>query len=162
MSGYYGQPEATAATLRPDGWLRTGDLATMDSRGYLRITGRLKEMIIRGGMNLYPREIEDVLFNHPEVSQIAVIGLPDEKWGEIVAAVVLPKTPDAPPSIDELYRYCRANLSPQKTPERWFIVPGYPLTPSGKVQKNVLQDWIREGRIEPEAWVRPVSQAGAA
>lgn len=162
MSGYYGQPEATAATLQPDGWLRTGDLATMDSRGYLKITGRLKEMIIRGGMNLYPREIEDVLFNHPEVSQIAVIGLPDEKWGEIVAAVVLPKTPEAPPAVDELYRHCRANLSPQKTPERWFIVPGYPLTPSGKIQKNILQDWIREGRIEPETWTRPVSQAGAA
>ncbi len=161
MSGYYGQPEATRAALRPDGWLRTGDLAMMDSRGYLRITGRLKEMIIRGGMNLYPREIEDVLFVHPEVSQIAVIGLPDEKWGEIVAAVVLPKSPDAPPSIDELYRYCRANLSPQKTPERWFIVPQYPLTPTGKIQKNVLQDWIREGRIAAENWSRPVSSASA-
>lgn len=159
MSGYYGQPEATRAALLPDGWLRTGDLATMDSRGYLRITGRLKEMIIRGGMNLYPREIEDVLFSHPEVAQIAVIGLPDEKWGEIVAAVVLPKNPAAPPSIEALYNHCRANLSPQKTPERWFIVPQYPLTPTGKIQKNVLQDWIKEGRIAPEDWVRPVSKA---
>src|SRR5690606_21446443 len=90
MKGYYGQPEATAAALTPDGWLRTGDLCTMDENGYMRIAGRLKEMIIRGGMNLYPKEIEEVIFDHPQVSQVAVLGLPDDTWGEIVAAVVLP------------------------------------------------------------------------
>lgn len=161
MIGYYGQPEATANTIRPDGWLRTGDLGTMDARGYVKITGRLKDMIIRGGMNLYPKEIEDVLFDHPEVGQIAVIGLPDEKWGEIVAAVVMPKKLDAPPSIDTLYGWCRANLSPQKSPERWFIVREYPLTSTGKIQKNVLQDWVREGRITPENWTRPASKTAA-
>lgn len=155
MTGYYGQPEANAAAITPDGWLRTGDLGTMDGRGYVRITGRLKDMIIRGGMNLYPKEIEDLLFEHPEVAQIAVVGLPDEKWGEIVAAVVLPKSPSAPPSVDDLYAYSRKSLSPQKAPERWFFVDKYPLTATGKIQKNVLQDWIAAGDIAPEAWTRP-------
>ena len=136
MTGYYGQPEASLATIRPDGWLRTGDLGTMDARGYLKITGRLKDMIIRGGMNLYPKEIEDVLFDHPSVSQIAVVGIPDEKWGEIVAAVVMSKNPEKPPTADELYAYCRANLSPQKAPERWFFVRQYPLTSTQDPKKR--------------------------
>lgn len=155
MTGYYRQPEGSAATIRQDGWLRTGDLGSMDSRGYLKITGRLKDMIIRGGMNLYPKEIEDVLFAHPEVSQIAVVGVPDERWGEVVAAVVMPGPGAARPRVDDLYAYSRANLAPQKTPELWFFVDKYPLTPTGKIQKNILQQWIRDGRIAPEAWSRP-------
>jgi fatty-acyl-CoA synthase len=161
MTGYYQLAEATKAAIRPDGWLRTGDLGAMDSRGYLRITGRLKDMIIRGGMNLYPKEIEDVLFEHPEVAQIAVVGVPDDTWGEIIAAVVLPKEPDAAPPVDQLYTYCRAYLSPQKTPERWFFVERYPLTSTGKIQKNVLLEWIKEGRITPQPWTRP-RKSGAA
>lgn len=159
MTGYHAQPEVTAKTIVEGGWLRTGDLATMDSRGYLKITGRLKEMIIRGGMNLYPKEIEDTLFDHPEVGQIAVIGLPDEKWGEIVAAIILPARPEAPPSVDDLFHFARSRLSPQKTPERWFFVPQYPLTPTGKIQKNVLAEWIAEGRITPADWVRSTMSA---
>lgn len=161
MTGYYQLAEATKAAIRPDGWRRTGDLGAMDSRGYLRITGRLKDMIIRGGMNLYPKEIEDVLFEHPEVAQIAIVGVPDDTWGEIIAAVVLPKEPDAAPPVDQLYTYCRANLSPQKTPERWFFVERYPLTSTGKIQKNVLLEWIKEGRITPQPWTRP-RKSGAA
>jgi len=160
MTGYYRQPAATKAAIRPDGWLRTGDLGTLDARGYLRITGRLKDMIIRGGMNLYPKEIEDVLFGHPGVAQIAVIGVPDETWGEIVAAVVMPKASGTAPSVDQLYAYCRANLSPQKAPERWFFVDQYPLTSTGKIQKNVLLDWVKAGKIAPEAWTRP-AKSGA-
>lgn len=159
MQGYYGQPVATAAAITEDGWLRTGDLATMDANGYFCITGRLKEMIIRGGMNLYPKEIEDLLFDHPGVAQIAVLGLPDDTWGEIVAAVVQAKDKAAPPSADELYAFARANLSPQKTPEKWFFVEGYPMTPTGKIQKNVLADWIAEGRITACEWQRPVRQS---
>jgi fatty-acyl-CoA synthase len=159
MTGYYGQPEATKATIRPDGWLRTGDLGTLDERGYVKITGRLKDMIIRGGMNLYPKEIEDVLFDHPGVGQIAVVGVPDEKWGEIVAAVVVPKNAEAPPTADELYAYCRANLAPQKAPERWFFVRNFPLTSTGKIQKNVLGDWIKTNTIKPEEWVRPAGKS---
>lgn len=156
MRGYYGQPEATAAALTKDGWLRTGDLCTMDENGYLRIAGRLKEMMIRGGMNLYPKEIEEVLFDHPKVSQVAVLGLPDETWGEIVAAVVLPRSVDDCPAAEDLYAYCRKNLSPQKTPEKWFFVQSYPMTPTGKIQKNVLADMIQAGELAEAVWVRPV------
>lgn len=156
MKGYYGQPEATAAALTPDGWLRTGDLCTMDENGYMRIAGRLKEMIIRGGMNLYPKEIEEVIFDHPKVSQVAVLGLADDTWGEIVAAVVLPRSGDDCPSAEELYSYCRQNLSPQKTPEKWFFVESYPLTATGKIQKNVLADMIAAGELAESAWARPV------
>lgn len=156
MKGYYGQPEATVAALTPDGWLRTGDLCTMDENGYMRIAGRLKEMIIRGGMNLYPKEIEEVIFDHPKVSQVAVLGLPDDTWGEIVAAVVLPCAGDDCPSAEELYAYCRKNLSPQKTPEKWFFVQSYPMTATGKIQKNVLADMIRAGELAETAWARPV------
>ncbi|MGE0232207.1 MAG: class I adenylate-forming enzyme family protein, partial [Flavobacteriaceae bacterium] len=162
MKGYYGQPEATAAVLMPDGWLRTGDLGTMDERGYFKITGRLKEMIIRGGMNLYPQEIENVLFDHPAVGQIAVVGVPNEQWGEIVAAVVLAKDQSALPSVDELYAHCRANLSPQKTPEQWFFVNEYPLTATGKIQKNVILEWISEARITPVNWAKPEKAAKTA
>lgn len=144
MTGYHGQPEATAKTIIEGGWLRTGDLATMDSRG---------------GIKLYPKKIEDTLFDHPEVGQIAVIGLPDEKWGEIVAAIILPARPEAPPSVDDLFHFARSRLSQQKTPERWFFVPQYPLTPTGKIQKNVLAEWIAEGRITPIDWVRPTISA---
>lgn len=155
MAGYYGEPEATKLTVTEDGWLRTGDLGTMDENGYFRITGRLKEMIIRGGMNLYPSEIESVIFEHDDVAQVAVIGLPDETWGETVAAVVLPKNHDAPPAPEVLWSYCRQNLSPQKTPEHWIFVREYPLTATGKVQKNILLEWYREGRLVPTVWSRP-------
>ncbi len=155
MTGYYGEPEATKLAVTEDGWLRTGDLGTMDENGYFRITGRLKEMIIRGGMNLYPSEIESVIFEHDDVAQVAVIGLPDDTWGETVAAVVLAKNLDAPPAPELLWSYCRQNLSPQKTPEHWIFVREYPLTATGKVQKNILLEWYREGRLVPTAWSRP-------
>jgi fatty-acyl-CoA synthase len=155
MQEYYGQPEATRAALTEDGWLRTGDLGTMDEDGYFRITGRLKEMIIRGGMNLYPSEIESILFEHDDIAQVAVIGIPDETWGETVAAVILPKNPDAPPSPEALWAYCRQNLSPQKTPEHWIFVREYPMTATGKIQKNVLRDWSAEGKLQPVDWTRP-------
>lgn len=155
MTEYYGQPEETAAALPGDGWLRTGDLGTMDEHGYFRITGRLKEMIIRGGMNLYPSEIENLLFEHDEIAQVAVVGLPDETWGETVCAVILAKDTANPPAPDMLWTYCRENLSPQKTPEHWIFVEEYPLTATGKIQKNVLQDWCREGRLTPVEWTRP-------
>lgn len=155
MQGYYRQPEATRAALTEDGWLRTGDLGMMDENGYFRITGRLKEMIIRGGMNLYPSEIESIIFEHPDVAQVAVIGLPDETWGETVAAVILPKSPDLPPDPEAMWAYCRKNLSPQKTPEHWIFVKEYPLTATGKIQKNVLLEWYKDGKVTPTAWSRP-------
>ena len=104
MLGYFDMPEKSAETLRADGWLRTGDLATMDERGYCRIVGRLKDMIIRGGENLFPAEIEEVLYRHPAVAEVAVVGLPDERWGEVVGAFIRPRDPDAPPTVAELRR----------------------------------------------------------
>lgn len=144
MLGYFDMPEKSAETLRADGWLRTGDLATMDERGYCRIVGRLKDMIIRGGENLYPAEIEEVLYRHPAVAEVAVVGLPDEHWGEVVGAFIRPRDPNAPPTVAELRPHVRAQLSPQKTPTRWYAVDGYPLTGPGKIQKFAIREaWER-------------------
>ena len=147
MLGYFGMPEETAAALDGDGWLRSGDLAAMDARGYLTITGRLKDMIIRGGENIYPREVEDVLFAHPAVAQVAVVGLADEKWGERVAAVIMPADPENPPSPEALRHYCRECLAGFKAPADWFFVAEYPMTASGKIQKFRLQQDITAGKI---------------
>jgi fatty-acyl-CoA synthase len=149
MVGYDYLAEETSVVIDPDGWLHTGDLGIMDERGYLRITGRLKDMIIRGGMNLYPREIEDVIFDHPEVEQVSVVGMSDEKWGETVAAVVVPSDAAAPPEPEELTAFCRERLARHKVPVHWFMVEHFPLTPSGKIQKFILTDWIASGAIAP-------------
>jgi fatty-acyl-CoA synthase len=162
MKGYYNKPAETAAALTEDGWLRTGDLGMMDEHGYFRITGRLKEMIIRGGMNLYPAEIENLLFAHPEVSQVAVIGLPDETWGETVCAVILPRDPGNPPDCRMLWTYCREHLSPQKTPENWAFVQAFPLTGTGKIRKNVLLDMYNAGQLVPVEWARPARDSKIA
>ena len=139
MTGYFQDSEMTAAAIDADGWLHTGDLASMDQRGYCTIAGRLKEMIIRGGENIYPREIEQVLFGHPTVADVAVVGVPDDKWGEQVAAFVRPAAGQRP-EPDELFAYCREHLAPHKTPRYWTVLDEFPLTPSGKVQKFVLRE----------------------
>ncbi|MEH6545917.1 MAG: AMP-binding protein [Sneathiella sp.] len=139
MIGYHANEAATSETIDAEGWLHTGDLGAMDSRGYLRITGRVKEMIIRGGENLFPAEIENVLLEHPMVAEIAVVGIPDPKWGEIVACFVRLE-PGATADHLELRRHCREHLAPQKTPATWCFVKDFPLTGSGKIQKFVLRD----------------------
>jgi acyl-CoA synthetase (AMP-forming)/AMP-acid ligase II len=138
MRGYHDAPEATAAAIDADGWYHTGDLASVDARGYLRIEGRVKEMIIRGGENIYPREIEDALFAHPAVAEAAVVGIPDENWGEVVAAFVRPAPDQPPPAAEQLRAHCRERLAPNKTPLHWVFVDAFPLTPSGKIQKFKL------------------------
>ncbi|MEM9406652.1 MAG: AMP-binding protein [Acidobacteriota bacterium] len=148
MIEYYKNPEATAETLREDGWLRTGDLATMDERGYCKIVGRLKDMIIRGGENLFPVEIEEVLMRHDAVGEVAVVGLPDEKWGEIVAAFVRTAEGAERPTAIELRTHMREAISPQKTPTAWFSVSEFPLTGSGKIQKHTLRTQWEEGEHE--------------
>lgn len=145
MLGYFELPDATAKTITSDGWLRTGDLATMDERGYVRIVGRLKDMIIRGGENLFPAEIEEVLYRHPAVAEAAVVGLPDDHWGEVVGAFIRPRDPAAPPTIADLRSHLRACLSPQKTPTKWYAVDGYPLTGSGKIQKYAIREAWEKG-----------------
>ena len=142
MHGYFENPEATARTIDADGWLHTGDLCAMDQRGYCTVEGRLKDMIIRGGENIYPRELEDLLFSHPHVGEVAVVGLPDDKWGETVAAFVRP-APGCTVDKDELFSYMRDHLAPHKTPRHWFAVEAFPLTGSGKIQKFKLREqWV--------------------
>jgi fatty-acyl-CoA synthase len=148
MLGYNDNPKATAEAIDADGWLHTGDLGTMDERGYVRVTGRVKEMIIRGGENLFPAEIENVLLEHPDVVEVAVVGVPDERWGEVVACFVR-LAPDARMDEGALRAHCRAHLAPQKTPAHWIEVAEWPLTGSGKIQKFVLRDRFVEGAFEP-------------
>jgi fatty-acyl-CoA synthase len=139
MAGYNDQPEATAAAVDGEGWYHSGDLASMDEDGYLRIEGRIKDMIIRGGENVYPREIEDLLFAHPAVAEAAVVGAPDERWGETVAAFIR-AVPGSAPTADELRAYCREHLAAYKCPQRWEFLDAFPLTPSGKIQKFKLRE----------------------
>jgi fatty-acyl-CoA synthase len=138
MAGYHELPDETAASFRPGGWLRTGDLVTMDGRGYLHMAGRLKEMIVSGGENIFPVEIETALGEHPDVAQAAVVGVPDERWGEAAVAVVRP-APGRSPTGAELETFLRARLAAFKVPRRWLVVDTLPLTASGKVQKHVLR-----------------------
>ena len=139
MKGYFDDPAATRQAIDADGWLHTGDLGSADERGYYRIEGRLKEMIIRGGENIYPREIEQVLYAHPGVADVAVVGVPDDHWGEQVAAFVRP-VPGQDVTSGELTAYCRARLAAHKTPRHWVFTDAFPLTASGKVQKFVLRE----------------------
>jgi fatty-acyl-CoA synthase len=154
MLGYFDMPEGAENALTADGWLKTGDQATMDAEGYLRITGRLKDAIIRGGENIYPREVEEVLSAHPAISQASVVGVPDEKWGEVVAAV-LRRQPGASTSPEELHAWCRSRLAAYKTPVCWFYVDAFPLTASGKIQKFALRDMISDGRLAAEPFEKP-------
>ncbi len=144
MLEYFDNPEATGETIDKDGWLHTGDLCSMDARGYTKIEGRPKDMIIRGGENIYPREIEELLFKHETVAEVAVVGLPDEKYGEIVSAFLRP-APGGAIDREALFAYLREHLSPQKTPTKWFEVGEFPLTGSGKIQKFVLRDQWQAG-----------------
>ena len=151
MVGYFGMPEETAKTLKPDGWLHSGDLGTMDARGFLRITGRIKDLIIRGGENIYPREIENLLREYPGVADVAVVGVPDPYWGEQVAAVILPAAAANPPDPARLHAFCREQLAGYKTPRLWYFVDAFPWTETGKLQKFKLVDSIRTGAHQPVA-----------
>ena len=147
MHEYFDMKEATAETIDADGWLHTGDLCSMDERGYTKIEGRIKDMIIRGGENIYPREIEDVLFEHEDVAEVAVVGLPDERMGEVVGAFLRP-APGRRILKKTLFDYLRKHLSPQKTPTHWVVVNEFPLTGSGKIQKFVLRKQWESGEHE--------------
>jgi len=151
MHGYFENEEATSAAIEPDGWLHTGDLATMDERGYCRITGRIKEMVIRGGENLFPAEIETVLHEHPKVIEAAVVGVPDARMGEELAAFVR-ISKGWEPDVHELRAHVRESLAAQKTPLYWIFVDEFPLTGSGKVQKFVLRERWENGEFTPHDW----------
>jgi fatty-acyl-CoA synthase len=147
MLGYFDMPEATAEAIDEEGWLHTGDLGTMDADGYVRIAGRIKDMIIRGGENISPREIEDVLLTFPAVADVAVVAVPDERYGEEVAAVIRVLPGARAPSAEELRAYVRARLAAHKTPRRWAFVDEFPLTPSGKIQKYILREQLATGAL---------------
>ena len=138
MAGYLNQPVASAETLVADGWLRTGDGAVCDAEGYIYLTDRIKDMIISGGENVYPAEVENVLAAHPDVEDVAVIGLPDERWGETVTAIVCAR-PGAQPSSEELIAYSRERLAHYKCPTSIHLVKELPRNPSGKVIKRALR-----------------------
>jgi acyl-CoA synthetase (AMP-forming)/AMP-acid ligase II len=143
MKGYYKMPEATKEAIDQDGWLHTGDLATVDSEGYYKITGRLKDMIIRGGENVYPREVEEFLYTHPAILDVQVIGVPDKKFGEKVAACIQLKE-DHSLSEDELKAFCKGKIAHFKVPEYCLFVDQYPMTASGKIQKYKLREQALE------------------
>ncbi len=152
MSGYFENPEATRTAIDKDGWLHTGDLGSMDGAGYVRIKGRVKDMIIRGGENIYPREIEDLLFTHDSVADVSVVGLPHHEWGEIVAAFVQAR-PGATLTPDDLISHCAGRIASYKIPQVWEFVAKFPQTASGKIQKFALRDHYlsRAGqRLQPD------------
>jgi fatty-acyl-CoA synthase len=143
MIGYYNNPEATAEAIDPDGWLHTGDLAMRLPNGYYKITGRIKDMVIRGGENIYPREIEEFLFTHPAVEQAAVVGVPDQKYGEELCAWIKLK-PGGNATEDEIRCFCRAELAHYKVPRYVKFVDGYPQTVTGKIQKFKIRELMRD------------------
>jgi fatty-acyl-CoA synthase len=148
MKGYYKMPEETARAIDSENWLHTGDLAIMDENGYCKITGRIKNMIIRGGENIYPREIEEFLYTHPKVSDIQVYGVPDKKYGEqVMAAVILKKGMTM--TEDEVRDFCRNKIANYKIPKYVTFVDGYPMTASGKIQKFKMREMaIKELQLE--------------
>jgi fatty-acyl-CoA synthase len=148
MKGYYKMPEETAKAIDKDKWLHTGDLAVMDENGYCKITGRIKNMIIRGGENIYPREIEEFLYTHPNISDVQVYGVPDRKYGEqVMAAVILKKGVSM--TDDEVREFCKGKIANYKIPRYVKFVDSYPMTASGKIQKFKLREMaIKELHLE--------------
>lgn len=154
MQGYYKMPEKTADAVDSEGWLHTGDLATMNEQGYINIVGRLKDMVIRGGENIFPREVEDFLIRHPKIADVQVLGVPDKFFGEELLAVVLPKEGEQLTKA-ELREFCNGQISHQKIPRYFQFVTAFPMTASGKIQKFILRDnAIKELGLETAADIK--------
>ncbi len=148
MAGYFDNAAESGAAFTADGWLHTGDVCSIDARGYVYVEGRLKEMIIRGGENIYPRELEELLSGDPAIRDVALVGLPDEVWGEIVAAFVVGQ-PDATLDTAAIAERLRAKVARFKVPQHWIEVDELPRTATGKVQKFVLRDRWKAGQYRP-------------
>ncbi|MFJ9679111.1 AMP-binding protein [Streptomyces sp. NPDC101194] len=140
MLGYWEEPERTAEAIDAGRWMHTGDLAVMREDGYVQIVGRIKDMIIRGGENVYPREVEEFLHRHPKVADVQVVGVPDDTYGEEVLACVIPRDPANPPSLEEVRDHCHGQLAHYKIPRRLQILETFPMTVSGKVRKIELRE----------------------
>jgi fatty-acyl-CoA synthase len=139
MLGYWNNPEATSEAIDAARWMHTGDLATMDDEGYVNIVGRIKDMIIRGGENVYPREIEEFLYTHPDISDVQVIGVPSARYGEEVMAWVKLRE-GATASDEDLAAFCRGKIATYKIPRYWKFVDGFPMTVTGKIQKFRMRE----------------------
>ena len=137
MKGYYKKPEATAEVIDSEGWLHSGDLGIKDSEGYFKVTGRIKDMIIRGGENIYPREIEEFLYEMEGIQDVQVAGIADEKYGEVAGAFVILKE-NSVITEEDITDFCRGKISRFKIPQYVFFVDSYPMTGSGKIQKYKL------------------------
>ncbi len=139
MHGYWGDEEKTHEAIDAEGWMHTGDLATMDAEGYVNIVGRIKDMVIRGGENVYPREVEEFLYRHPMVQDVQVVGVPDPKYGEELCAWVIPKA-GTQPTEDDIREFCKGQIAHYKIPRYIRFVPSFPLTITGKVQKFKIRE----------------------
>lgn len=148
MKGYYNMPEDTAKAISPEGWLHSGDLGVMDENGYLRVTGRIKDMIIRGGENIYPREVEEFLMGMPGILDVQVVAVPSRKYGEEVAAFIIPR-PGVEILPEDVRDFCRGKVSWYKIPKYIKTITGFPLTASGKIQKFKLREMAAEFWPEP-------------
>ena len=147
MRGYWNQPEATASVLSADGWYRTGDAGWLDADGDLFIHDRIKDMIVSGGENVYPAEVENALAGHPDIFEVAAIGVPDDRWGEAVKAIVVPK-PGSPADPDSIIAWARARVGGFKVPKSVDFVDAMPRNATGKILRRVLRDpyWAGVGR----------------
>jgi len=143
MKGYYKMPQATALAIDKDGWLHTGDLARRTPEGYYKITGRIKDMIIRGGENIYPKEIEDFIYTHEKVKDVQVIGVPDEQYGEEIMAVIIPKD-GVTVTEDEIKTYVKEHMAKHKTPRYVSFVSEFPMNAAGKILKYKMREMAVE------------------
>ncbi len=145
MKGYDGDPDGTALVIQPDGWLKTGDLGVMREDGCLHLTGRSRDVIIRGGENIYPREVEEFLYTHPKVSEVQVVGIPNARLGEIVAAWVRLR-PGLEATEEEIRAWCQGQIAYYKIPEHIRFVDDFPATLSGKIQKYKIREFEIDAR----------------
>ncbi|UWE11584.1 AMP-binding protein [Actinacidiphila bryophytorum] len=151
MLGYWDEPDRTAEAVDAGRWMHTGDLAVMRDDGYVAIVGRIKDMIIRGGENVYPREVEEFLYGHPKISDVQVVGVPDDTYGEEILACVIPRDPADPPSLDEITAFCEGRLARFKVPRHLRVLDAFPMTVSGKVRKVELRADFAQGVGEEPA-----------
>jgi fatty-acyl-CoA synthase len=143
MKGYWGDEEKTREAVDAEGWMHTGDLATMDDEGYVNIVGRIKDMVIRGGENIYPREIEEFLYRHPKVQDVQVVGVPDQRYGEELCAWIIAK-PGQSPTEDEVRDFCRGQIAHYKVPRYIRFVREFPMTVTGKIQKFRIREAMKQ------------------
>jgi fatty-acyl-CoA synthase len=162
MIGYWDQPDKTSEVIDTAGWMHSGDLATMDDQGYLNIVGRIKDMVIRGGENIYPREVEEYLHTHPDIADVQVIGVPDERYGEELMAWIRMREGTRPVDAAAVRSFCEGQLSHHKIPRYVFVVTEFPMTVTGKIRKVEMREQamdllgLREAKPEPAPVSRTV------